>query len=233
MDTTRIAERLHLLMVELGYPRYGVQGGDWGSIIATQMARLQPDALTGLHLNFIASAPPPPNGVEPSSEETAYRAARTRFQSLESGYSSIQGTRPQSLAYAQNDSPVGLLAWILEKYWAWSDHGDDLWETFSRDDILTTAMLYWVSGRVLSAARLYYETSNPVPGGLRAGGRIEVPTGYARFPAEPWGPPREIAERTYNLVSYSEPARGGHFPALEQPDIWSREVGGFFAAIRG
>ncbi|MEX0856108.1 MAG: epoxide hydrolase [Gemmatimonadota bacterium] len=231
MNPTRIAERLHLLMGELGFERYGVQGGDWGSIIATQMARLHPEALVGLHLNFVASAPAPPDGVEPSAEEVAYRAARARFQGAETGYSSIQGTRPQSLAYAQNDSPVGLLAWILEKYWAWSDHGDDLWETFSRDDILTTVMLYWLPGRVLSSARIYYETSNPIPG-TAIGGRVEVPTGYARFPAEPWGPPREVVERTYNLVHYSEPERGGHFPALERTMAWAEDVARFFGGLR-
>lgn len=231
MDPTRIARRLHALMGQLGHERYGVQGGDWGGIIGTQMARLFPDAVVGLHLNFVASAPPPPDGAEPSPEEVAYREARARFQAEETGYSSIQGTRPRTLAYAQQDSPVGWLAWILEKYWAWSDHGDDLWDTFSRDDVLTTAMLYWLPGTILSAARIYYETFNPVRD-ERVGGRVEVPTGYARFPAEPWAPPREVVERTYNLVRYSEPPRGGHFPALEQPQIWAEEVRGFFDGLR-
>ena len=150
---------------------------------------------------------------------------------VETGYSRIQGTRPQTLTYAQQDSPVGWLAWVLEKYWAWSEHGDDLWETFSRDDILTTAMLYWLPGRILSAARLYYESSNPLPGS-RVVGRVEVPTGYTRFPAEPWAPPRNVVERTYNLVHYSEPLHGGHFPALEQPVLWSGEVSRFFSSLR-
>ncbi|MFW5905121.1 MAG: epoxide hydrolase family protein [bacterium] len=232
MDPTRIAERLHALMGELGYGRYGVQGGDWGGIIGTQMARLFPDALVGLHLNFVASAPPPPEGVEPSPEEVAYREARARFSDAETGYSAIQGTKPRTLAYAQQDSPVGWLAWMLEKYWAWSDHGEDLWDTFSRDDVLTTAMLYWMPGRILSAARIYYETFNPVSD-RRVGGRVEVPTGYARFPAEPWAPPVEVVERTYNVVRYTEPDRGGHFPALEQPEIWSEDVGRFFSEVRG
>ena len=230
MDPTRIARRLHALMTELGHERYGVQGGDWGAIIGTQMARLFPDAVVGLHLNFVASAPPPPDGVDPSAEEVAYREARTRFQAEETGYSSIQGSRPRTLAYAQQDSPVGWLAWVLEKYWAWSDHGDDLWQTFSRDDIITTALLYWLPGTILSAARLYYETFNPVRD-ERVGGRVEVPTGYARFPAEPWSPPREVVERTYDLVHYSEPPRGGHFPALEQPQIWTEEVRSFFMSL--
>ncbi len=227
----RIAQRLHALMLELGHTRYGVQGGDWGAIIGTQMARMYPEAIAGLHLNFVSAAPPPPDGVDPTPEEISYREARARFQGNETGYSRIQATRPQTLAYAQLDSPVGWLAWMLEKYWAWAEHGEDLWETFSREDILTTAMLYWLPARILSASRLYFETSNAPPGS-RVGGRVEVPTGYARFPSEPWGPPPEVVERTYNLVHYSQPSRGGHFPALEQPVIWSREVSRFFSGLR-
>lgn len=230
MNPGRIAERLHALMTDLGYERYGVAGGDWGAIIGTQIARKYPGAVRGLYVNFVASAPPPPDGSSMSPEEEEYRDMRAAFGRSEQGYSSIQGSRPQTLGYAQNDSPVGWLAWILEKYWAWSDHGDDLWDTYERDDILTTAMLYWLPGTILSAARIYYETSNPV-GDSTAGGRVTVPTGYARFPAEPWGPPREVVERTYDLVHYSEFDRGGHFPALEQPEAWSGDAARFFASL--
>ncbi|MQA92166.1 MAG: hypothetical protein GEU90_18400 [Gemmatimonas sp.] len=120
---------------------------------------------------------------------------------------------------------------MLEKFWAWSDHGGDLWNVYSRDDILTTAMLYWLPNRILSAARIYYESANQVRSDdLPA--FVQVPTGYARFPAEPWSPPREVVARTYNLIHYSEHPRGGHFPALEQPERWSRDVGTFFTASR-
>lgn len=224
----RIAERLHLLMGELGYSRYGVQGGDWGAIIGSQLARSHPEAVVGLHVNFVGTAPPPPEGAPQTPEERAYRARRERFQAAETGYSSIQGTRPQSLAYAQTDSPVGWLAWLLEKYWAWGDHGGDLWSVFERDTILTTAMLYWLPARILSAARIYHE-ARLQPG--RPRGRVEVPTGYAHFPAEPWGPPREVVERTYNLVHYTSFDRGGHFPALEQPNLWSSDVASFFGSL--
>jgi len=230
MSPARIAQRLHALMGELGHERYGVQGGDWGAIIGSEMARRYPDAIVGLHINMVASFAGPPAGTTPSAEEEAYRAQLAVFQRDETGYQSIQGTRPQTLAYAQHDSPVGWLAWILEKYWAWSDHGDDIWDTFDRDDILTTAMLYWLPGRILSAARLYYENSNPnAPRSV--GGRVEVPTGYARFPAEIYNPPREVVERSYNLVHYSEPAVGGHFAALEQPGTWANDVGRFFGGL--
>lgn len=230
MNPGLIAERLHALMLELGHERYGVAGGDWGAIIGTQIARKHPDAVTGLYVNFVASAPPPPDGADMSLEEREYRNMREAFGRSEQGYSSIQGSRPQTLAYAQTDSPVGWLAWILEKYWAWSDHGDDLWDTYTREDILTTAMLYWLPGTILSASRIYYETSNPVGDGM-VGGRVTVPTGYGRFPAEPWGPPREVVERTYDLVHYSDFDRGGHFPALEQPEAWSADVARFFRSI--
>lgn len=230
MNPGKIADRLHLLMLELGYERYGVQGGDWGAIIGSQIARKYPESVVGYHTTFLAGTPAPPAGTEPSAEEVAYREARARFQSDETGYSSIQGTRPQTLTFAQQDSPVGWLAWMLEKYHAWSDHGPDLWDTFDRDAILTTAMLYWLPGSVLSAARIYYETSYRPQGGS-VGGRVEVPTGYARFPAEPWGPPREVVERGHNLVHYTEMPRGGHFPALEQPALWSADVRAFFAGL--
>lgn len=230
MHIGRIANRLHLLMGELGHARYGVQGGDWGAIIGTQLSRQHPEAVVGLHLNFVSSAPQPPDGQPMTEAELEYRRGRERFQAQETGYSGIQGTKPQSLTYAQNDSPVGWLAWMLEKYWSWSDHPGDLWQTFTRDQILTTAMLYWLPGRILSAARIYQEASSAPPG-TNPGGRVEVPTGYARFPREPWGPPREVAERTYNLVHFSEMERGGHFPALEQPEAWARDVNRFFRSL--
>lgn len=224
----RIAQRLHQMMTELGYARYGVQGGDWGALIGTQIARRYPDSVVGLHLNFVAVAPPPPGGTEPSPAEIEYRQMRERFQAEETGYSSIQGTRPQTLAYAQADSPVGLLAWILEKYWAWGDHRGDLWSAFDRDSVLTTAMLYWLPNRILSAARIYYETRQQTGA---PGGRVEVPTAYARFPAEPWSPPPEVVGRSYNLVRFNEFARGGHFPAWEQPEPWSADVAEFFSRL--
>jgi pimeloyl-ACP methyl ester carboxylesterase len=228
MHAGRMAETMHELMGALGYEHYGVQGGDWGAIIGTAMARQRPDAVVGLHISFMHPAPPPREGELPSEEEKAYLAYRKKFDAEETGYSWIQRTRPQTLAYAQQDSPVGLLAWILEKFWAWSDHGDDLWQTFDRDRLLTNVMLYWLTGCVLSAARIYHETFFHMPKDLRTG-RVEVPTGYARFPAEPWSPPREVVERGYNVVHYTEQPRGGHFAAMEQPEIWAKDVANFFS----
>ena len=226
----RIAERLHLLMRELGYERYGVQGGDWGGIIGTALARQHPEAVIGLHLNFSACGPPP-EGAQPSEAEQAYRAFRQQFEEDETGYSRIQGTRPQTLGYALNDSPVGLLAWIIEKFWAWTDHGDDLWDRLDRDRVLTNVTLYWLTGHILSASRIYYEMSHATE---RVLGRIpdSVPVGYAKFPAEPWAAPREVMERIGNVVYYSEPAHGGHFAAFEEPELFAADVSRFFAGLR-
>ncbi len=228
MHPGAIAGRLHALMGELGYSRYGVQGGDWGAITGTALALQQPDAVLALHLNFVGGGPPPSEG-EMSDEERAFRERQQAFQATETGYSQIQGTRPQTLAYAQQDSPVGLLAWILEKFWVWSDHDEDLWNTFDRDRLLTNVMLYWLTGSVLSAARIYYEMRR---GGAAAlAGRVAVPTAYARFPAEPWAAPREVVERRYNLVRMTEPAHGGHFAALEQPALYAEDVASFFSNL--
>ena len=223
-----IAGRLHALMSELGYERYGVQGGDWGAITGTALALQQPDAVLGLHVNFVGGGPPPVDG-EMSDAERAFRERQQAFQATETGYSQIQGTRPQTLAYAEHDSPVGLLAWMLEKFWVWSDHGDDLWDTLDRDRLLTNVMLYWLTGSVLSASRIYYEMRR---GGAAAlAGRVTVPTAYARFPAEPWAAPREVVERRYRLVRMTEPARGGHFAALEQPALYADDVASFFGTL--
>jgi len=228
MHPGTIAGRLHALMAELGYERYGVQGGDWGAITGTALALQQPEAVLGLHLNFVGGGPPPPEG-EMRDDERAYRERQQAFQAAETGYSQIQGTRPQTLAYAQQDSPVGLLAWILEKFWVWSDHDEDIWSTFDRDRLLTNVMLYWLTGSVLSAARIYYEMRR---GGAAAlAGRVTVPTSYARFPAEPWAAPRDVVERRYNLVRMTEPARGGHFAALEQPALYAEDVASFFSDL--
>lgn len=157
MDGGRIARRLHRLMQELGYERYGVQGGDWGAFIATALALQQPTAVIGLHLNLI---PIPerliaPEGETPSAAERDYLRFWDSWSHQNSGYDHLQSTRPHTLSYAQHDSPVGLLAWLLEKLWAWSDHGENLWETFDRDQVLTNVMLYWLPGRALTAASIY------------------------------------------------------------------------------
>lgn len=238
MNQARMAERMHALMLELGYGRYGAQGGDWGAGVATAMGSQFPEAVLGVHVNFLGGSVPP--GDNMSEEERSYRVRMDHFRATETGYNGIQGTRPQTLAYAQTDSPVGLLAWILEKFWAWSQHGDDLWQTFDRDRFLTNVMLYWLTGYIYSAARLYYETRNqPRPSGPTASephaspqvARVEVPTAYASFPGDPWHAPRVVVERRFNLVRFSEQPKGGHFAAMEQPELFAGDVAAFFGGL--
>ncbi|MFA7248564.1 MAG: epoxide hydrolase family protein [Dehalococcoidia bacterium] len=229
MHPGRIAERLHALMRALGYRRYGVHGGDWGAIIGTALALQHPEAVIGLHLHHAPGRPEPAGGPPLSDTERAYLDGLRQFRAEESGYVAIQGTRPQSLAYAQNDSPVGLLAWMLEKYWAWSDHGDDLWTAVDRDRVLTNATLYWLTGTALSAMRIYYERAHAREAFLD--GFVQVPTGFIRFPRDPWGAPRELVARSYHLVRYVEAERGGHFAAIEQPAALAGDVRAFFAGL--
>ena len=230
MHPGRIAERMHELMRLLGYERYGVQGGDWGAIIASRLARQQPEAVRGLHLNFAAGIVPAED--EPSPEERTWREQTAAWRAEETGYSQIQGTRPQTLSYGLTDSPVGLLAWILEKFRAWSDHDEDLWATFDRDQLLANVTLYWLTGTALSSARTYLEARRESPP-FRPTERSEVPTAFARYPAEPWSAPRSALERSYRLVRWTEAPAGGHFAAMEQPRWFASDVAEFFRSLEG
>ena len=235
MHPGEIAERLHGLMQSLGYEQYCVQGGDWGAIIGSALSLQHPEAVLKLHLNFMpASKHLGDASVEEKSltvEERLYLEKQDIFRDIETGYSHIQSTRPQSLSYALHDSPVGLLGWILEKYWVWSDHDEDLWGTFERDSILTNVMIYWLTGTILSASRIYYEAK--MSGRSYLEGKIEVPTAYTRYPKEPWTAPISMIEDRYNLVRFSEMDRGGHFAAFEQPELFAGDVGSFFADLSG
>ncbi len=228
MHPGRIAERMHDLMGTLGHHRYGVQGGDWGATVGGRLAVSHPEAVAGLHVNFPPFQSAPAAAGE-SAELSKWREWLADWRRREGGYSAVQDTKPQTLAYALTDSPVGLLAWILEKFWTWSDHRGDLWRVFERDDVLANVTLYWLTETVLSASRTYYERARE--GQLGALERIEVPTAYARFPGEPWGPTRSVIEDRCNLVQWSEPRRGGHFAGLEQPQLLAGDVSTFFQAI--
>ena len=230
MHPGRIAEHVHSLMQLLGYERYGVQGGDWGAIVGARLARAHPEAVLGLHLNFPAGLVPLADGVTPDDAELEWQRWAVAWEEAEGAYSHIQRTRPQTLAYGLTDSPVGLLAWILEKFWRWSDRGDDLWDTFERDDLLANVTLYWLTGTALSAARTYYERAREDPPHLPAS-RLGVPTAFARYPAEPWKAPRGALERSFNLVRWTELPAGGHFAALEQPALFAADVRDFFTSL--
>jgi len=220
------------LMARLGYDRYGVQGGDWGSIISRWTAFNHAEHVVGMHLNFVTgTVPPDPNNPNEgvTEIELARMQERQQFMSTERGYSGIQGTKPQTLGYGLNDSPVGLAAWIVEKFRAWCDCDDDIESTFTKDDLLTNITIYWVTGTITSSTRLYYESRNTAPS--RPLGYIDVPTGAALFPKEINFPPRRWAEARYNVVRWTEMPRGGHFAALEQPNLLVEDLRAFFRTL--
>jgi pimeloyl-ACP methyl ester carboxylesterase len=231
-DTRRIAAALAEVMGRLGYDRFGAQGGDWGSMVCSQLARLEPDRLTGLHLNMVIAGPPEGDDLSGLSEkEMAGLADMATYDKVDSGYAKIQGTKPQTLGYGLNDSPVGLAAWIVEKFRTWSDCGGDVESSFTKDELLTNIMLYWLTETANSSARLYYETQKSGRYGL-TDGRVEVPTGCAVYPREIIRPPRSWAEAHYNVVRWSEMPRGGHFAAFEEPELFVEEVRAFFSDLR-
>ena len=233
-DVRRVAETFAKLMARLGYTQYGAQGGDWGSIITTQLALVDPEHVAGIHLNMVVAGPPPgaANPMEGvSAEEMKALADMGDFQKNETGYQQIQGTKPQTLGYALNDSPTGLAAWIVEKFRTWSDCGGDVERRFSKDELLTNIMIYWATETINSSVRLYCET-------MRAGRfavsaeRVRVPTGCSIFPKEIYRPPRRWAEAHFNVLQWTTHASGGHFAALEEPVALVEDIRSFFRKLR-
>ena len=229
---TKMAEIEAKLMARLGYTRYGAQGGDWGALITPPLAILDKAHVVGIHLNMCA-APQPAGVSDPlaglTPEHQARMKARQNFQTEETGYSTEQGTKPQTIGAALNDSPVGLAAWIVEKFHTWCDCNGDPESVFTKDELLTNIMFYWVTQTAASSARLYYESRH---GGNVFGGRVEVPTACAQFPKEIIWSPRPWVEARYNLKRWTEFPRGGHFAALEQPDALVGDVRAFFRDLR-
>lgn len=231
-DTRRIAVAFVELMDRLGYDRFVAQGGDWGSMISVQMALAAPDKLRAIHLNMVIAGPPEGDDLSGLSEkELAGLDDMATYERVDSGYAKVQGTKPQTVGYALNDSPAGLAAWIVEKFRTWSDCGGDVESSFTKDQLITNLMTYWVTETAHSSARLYYETMKSGRWGL-AGSRVEVPTGCAIFPREIVRPPRRWAEAAYNLARWVELPRGGHFAAFEVPDLFVEELRTFFREFR-
>jgi epoxide hydrolase len=230
-DVRRIAEAFVELMRRLGYTRYGAQGGDWGAQVATRIAALDPEHCVGLHLNMPIAAPPE-DPVPLTEEEQADLAAMGRFQREEAGYAQVQGTKPQTLGMALNDSPAGLLSWIVEKFRTWSDCDGDVESIFTRDQLITNVMLYWVTQTITSSARLYWETMHS--GVLQDAPKfVAVPTGVARYPKEEvLRFPRAWVEQRYNVTHWAVMPRGGHFAAMEQPELFVDDLRNFFRTLR-
>jgi pimeloyl-ACP methyl ester carboxylesterase len=227
----RIAAAFVELMPGLGYDRYGAQGGDWGSVVTANVADLDPGHVAGLHLNFVVVPPPDGDDTPLSATEQRDLEAMRTWRKTGAGYQEIQGTRPQTLGYALEDSPAGLAAWIVEKFRAWSDCDGDIERSFTKDQLLTNVMAYWVTGTATSSTRLYYEMRQAGRAAVPAG-TIGVPTGIANYPAEITRMPRHWVEHRYNVVHWTEPPRGGHFAAMEVPDLFVDDVREFFRTVR-
>ena len=221
------------LMARLGYRRYGVQGGDHGAFEAPEVARAAPERVVGVHLNAFLTFPSgDPGELANLSDADSDRLRRLKeFQQEQMGYIHQQGTRPQTLAYALTDSPVGQLAWIVEKFKEWTDPTAQLpEEAIDRDQLLTDVTLYWFTGTAGSAAQLYYETNHD-PQAWAPKARGTVPTGVAVFTSHDVSI-RKLAERDHNIVHWNEFPRGGHFPAMEVPDVLVGDVREFFRSLR-
>jgi epoxide hydrolase len=229
-DVRRIARTFIELMRRLGYTRYGAQGGDWGAQVATRIGALDPEHCVAIHLNMpIAARPEDPLPL--SDADKADLAAMQQFQREEAGYALEQGTKPQTLGVALNDSPAGLLAWIVEKFRTWSDCDGHPEHRFTRDQLITNVMLYWVTQTITSSARLYWEHQH---GGSEetAPEVVGAPTGVARYPKEVVRFPRAWVERRYNVTHWAVMPHGGHFAAMEQPALFVEDLRTFFRTAR-
>lgn len=224
----KIAQVWDTLMVRLGYDRYGAQGGDWGAAVTTQIGRNRGHCIA-IHLNMpIARPPAGSGGGDLTEDEQQALAAFAEHRKWGTGYSKQQSTRPQTLGYGLVDSPVGQLAWVVEKFWAWTDCDGHPENVLSRDELLDNVMLYWVTGSGASSARLYWESFNR----FVTDGRVDLPTGVAAFPKEILRTPRRWCEAAYNITRWSTMPRGGHFAAFEQPELFVDDVRAFFATVR-
>jgi microsomal epoxide hydrolase len=232
LGIVEIADLFALLMIEvLGYRRFAAQGGDWGAFVTSRLGFAYPDHLVGIHVNLLSVRRDIPPPAKPTPEEQAFFEELAHWQREEMGYQWIQGTKPQTLAYGLTDSPVGLAAWIIEKFRTWSDCDGDVDRRFGKDVLLTNVMLYWVTGAINSSFWPYYARFHgpwPIPDGQR----VTIPTAYAEFPREILHPPRSLADRVYNIQRWTYMARGGHFAALEEPEALAVDIRAFFRDLR-
>ncbi|MBF6559071.1 MAG: alpha/beta fold hydrolase [Candidatus Binataceae bacterium] len=232
MNIQAIAEIFHQLMTGvLGYSRYGAQGGDWGSAITSRLGEVHGASLYGIHLNLLFVGGRRDQASELTAEEKVFLADMDHFRREETGYQWIQGTRPQTLAYGLNDSPAGLAAWIVEKFRTWSDCNGEVETRFTKDELLTNIMVYWVTQSINSSTRLYYESRHH-PWRPDTSKRIETPTAAAIFPREILKPPRAWAERAFNIQRWTAMPAGGHFAAMEEPAALAADVRAFFNDLK-
>ena len=234
MNVQAIGDIWAALMTALGYERFGAQGGDWGSWVSIALGLHHPGRLAGLHLNYVSTRfrPDLGPGTPPlTTEEEQYLATVAKWGETEGAYMAIQGTKPQTLAYGLADSPIGLAAWILEKFRGWSDNKGVPEDIIARDDLITNVMIYWLTNTIHSSMRLYNEARASLPH-LGPGQRVTVPTGVVSLPREIPMPPRRWVERAFNLKQWTRLDRGGHFAALEVPELLAEDIRAFFRPLR-
>jgi microsomal epoxide hydrolase len=220
-----------LMTEELGYHKFVAAGGDIGSGVTRYLAWSHPELLYGIHLTDIGIIKDLVNSQDQaalSKEELQYKNNVQKWITHEGAYMSLQSTKPQTLAYGLSDSPVGLASWIIEKFRAWSDCGGDLQRAFNNDELLTNIMIYWVTNTISSSIGMYFENTHSLP----PMGRIEVPTGIALFPADILLPPKEWAMQHLNITRWTLMSRGGHFAALEEPELLAEDIRAFCRPFR-
>jgi epoxide hydrolase len=231
----RIAATWAELMARLGYQRYGAAGTDWGTSVTACLGRQDPEHVAGIHLVPPLAGPDPATLGDLTEAERAALASLEHSSQWDSGYSQEHATRPQTIGYALTDSPAALCAWIIEKFWAWTDHDGHLEHVLTRDELLGNLMLYWLPRTGASAARLYWESISQVNRWITevASDPITIPTGCSVFPGELQRPSRRWAQRRFPDIRYwGEPPRGGHFAAFEQPELFVNEICSFFRLVR-
>ena len=219
----------HQLMTRLGYARYGAQGGDWGSFVTAWLGANRAAQVIGIHLNMLPLRRDAAMFANPTEDERRYLGELKAFLAEETGYQAIQGTRPQTLAFALSDSPIGLAAWIIEKYRAWTDCSGDPRNALTMDEMLGNISLYWFTNCIGASFWPYYARLH---GAWPIDGKITVPTGYCDFPCEILRPPRAAAERVFDIRRWSVMPKGGHFAALEQPQALAHEIRAFFQPLQ-
>jgi microsomal epoxide hydrolase len=229
LNVDRVADLFNKLMTKvLGYTKYFAAGGDMGTVVTKSMAVQYPENIKAIHLTDVGY----PNGTEDWStmtpEEQAFGQQIQQWFFTEGAFNMIQATKPQTLGYALNDSPVGLASWMIEKFYAWSHHDGNIETCLTKDELITNIMIYWVSQSINSSIRVYAENARAsYMGGLKSSQRVEVPTGISLFPKEAQFP-RAWAERMVNVANFSVMKKGGHFAALETPDVYAEELINFF-----
>lgn len=233
MNVFAIADRWSALMAQLGYRQFIAHGGDIGAGVATALGLRHSDSLLGIHLNYIPGSYAPhlsaPAGL--STEENEFFALRSQWMEEEGGYSHVQATKPDVLGAALNDSPLGLAAWLVDKFRSWSDCSGDIEARFTHDELLSTVCIYWFTRSITSAMRLYWE-NRARPLKFAEAEHVNVPVGVAHFPREIPVPPRSYVERGYKVTRWTEMPRGGHFAALEEPELLAADIRAFTASLR-